>query len=228
MIEPDLPPERTRARETLSALMDGECDHDGVLGACRSWRGDADARAQWHAYHLIGDVLRSDDLAGTGTADAAFLQSVRARLASEPVVLAPMPKSEPAPVVVPRQANGAPARPSLLRMRRWVAPVGMAAGVALVAGAVLVTRPDMLGESSLALSRPVPAMTGTAQVELVRAPVMPVDPATSGPAGQPAQVVVDAEMARYLSAHQQFPGATVLGPAPGFLRSTAYEAVPAR
>lgn len=226
MIEPDLPTDRARAREHLSALMDGDCDHDDVLQACRSWRHDADTRAQWHTYHLIGDVLRSDELAGTGAADAAFLQSVRARLAAEPVVLAPLPQAEPAATPAVRQANGAPARRPLLRLRRWVAPVGMAAGVALVAGAVLVTRPDTLGAPAT-LAAGAPAAPEPTRIELVRAPAEPLDPAAAS-ANPQAVPVADAEMVRYLNAHQQFPGATALGPAPGFLRSTAYEAVPAR
>ena len=35
-------------------------------------------RSTWHAYHLIGDVLRSDDLARPPARDAAFLAALRA------------------------------------------------------------------------------------------------------------------------------------------------------
>ena len=58
MSESDLPAERVRSRERLSALMDGEADRDLVQAVCRQWRQDEDDRAQWHAYHRIGDVLR--------------------------------------------------------------------------------------------------------------------------------------------------------------------------
>jgi sigma-E factor negative regulatory protein RseA len=74
-------------RECLSALMDG--DAQALSAACAAWRNDADARAQWHAYHLIGDVLRSEELAQSAAADARFLSAMRVRLAAEPVVLAP-------------------------------------------------------------------------------------------------------------------------------------------
>lgn len=232
MIESDLPSDRARARENLSALMDGECDHASVVQACRRWRQDDDLRAQWHTYHLIGDVLRSDDLARSDRRDAAFLQAVRDRLAREPVVLAPLPLAEPAAVASARHAvNGAPSpRRPLLRMRRWVPPVGMAAGVALVAGAVLVTRPDAIGQASLTAAAP-------AVVERVRTPAAPTEivpvqvaaPASIGGQVAAAPVVADSEMVRYVNAHQQFPGATALGPAPGFLRSSAaYEAIPSR
>ena len=78
-------------------------------GCCRPWPmarpmppssaaaappGPAPMRARarrWHAYHLIGDVLRSDDLASAPGRDAAFLQRLSARLDDEPAVLAPEP-----------------------------------------------------------------------------------------------------------------------------------------
>lgn len=221
MTEPVLPEDRARAREQLSSLMDGDGTSDCVASACRLWRQDADHRAQWHTYHLIGDVLRSEDLGQRSAADAAFLQAVRERLAREPVVLAPI--EVPAArqerlesgVAVPAVANGfappAAGRRSVFHLRRWVAPVGMAAGVALVAGAVLVTRPGggaPEAQSLAAVSRP--------DRNLPRPPAATALPAT------------DTELVRYLDAHQQFPGTPALGPAPGFLRSAAYAPTPSQ
>ena len=57
------PIDDSAAREQLSALVDGELDPAAAVRACAGWRDDAGCRATWHAYHLIGDVLRSDDLA---------------------------------------------------------------------------------------------------------------------------------------------------------------------
>ena len=51
------------ARAVLSSLMDGDLAGGRVADAVGLWRQDASARSAWHAYHLIGDVLRSDDLA---------------------------------------------------------------------------------------------------------------------------------------------------------------------
>lgn len=220
MSETDLPADRARAREALSALMDGDCDRDQVAQACRLWRQDAQAREQWHAFHVIGDVLRSDDLGQQAHKDAAFMQSLRVRLAQEPVVLAPMarPADEPlrheyaaldaAPALVANSGITPTASPrrSFMHLRRWTAPVGMAAGVALVAGAVLVTRPGGLpgaGENTLATATTSrPDSTRSTRI------TPPVDP----------------ELVRYLDAHQQFPGTTALnGPTPVLLRSASYE-----
>jgi sigma-E factor negative regulatory protein RseA len=47
-------------------------------------------------------------------------------------------------------------------------------------------------------------------------------------ATDPKAAMADAELVRYLDAHQQFPGTPALGPAPGFLRSATYEPAPSR
>src|ERR1700712_2372367 len=83
------------ALERLSALMDGELDQSAVAQACGHWGADDDARSSWHAYHLIGDVLRSEDLAEGSARDVEFMRTLRARMSSEPVVLAPMPRQTP-------------------------------------------------------------------------------------------------------------------------------------
>ncbi|HEY1393646.1 MAG TPA: sigma-E factor negative regulatory protein, partial [Methylibium sp.] len=79
---------RSAPMEELSAMVDGELDPAASARIATGWRDDGQVRAAWHAYHLIGDVLRSEDLACAGR-NEAFLRRVRARLAEEPVVLAP-------------------------------------------------------------------------------------------------------------------------------------------
>src|SRR6201996_9215738 len=81
-------------RRILSALADGDATDSEAARAFQAWRDEPDARASWHTYQLIGDVLRSDDLAAEPAADEAFLVALRARLAAEPVVLAPQPRVE--------------------------------------------------------------------------------------------------------------------------------------
>jgi sigma-E factor negative regulatory protein RseA len=115
-------------RECVSALMDG--DAQALSAACAAWRDDADARRQWHAYHLIGDVLRSEELAQSPAADASFLSAIRARLAAEPVVLAPAERT------------------AVAARRRWLAPAAVAAGFVVVAGVLVVTRGVLPGDGA--------------------------------------------------------------------------------
>src|SRR5471032_2121045 len=93
------------SRRILSALADGDATDSEAARAFQAWRDDPDARASWHAYQLIGDVLRSDDLAVEPAADERFLVALRARLADEPVVLAPQPRADAEPVALPASAN---------------------------------------------------------------------------------------------------------------------------
>ena len=66
-------------RERLSALADGELDAAAATALCASWGSDAQLRADWHAWHLIGDVLRSQDLASDPAGDGAFCAALHSR-----------------------------------------------------------------------------------------------------------------------------------------------------
>lgn len=119
------------AREALSALADGQAQASDVARACSAWRDDAQARSTWQAYHLIGDVMRSEDLA-QGSDGSAFLSKFRDRLAQEPVVLAPA-----AGQAVARPAVDAPSVVVALKRRAWAGPMAVAAGFVMVVGAVV-------------------------------------------------------------------------------------------
>jgi len=123
------------AKERLSALVDGELERDSVSQACVSWRDDASLRASWHAYHWIGDALRSDELCSDAACDAAFVQSLSERLAGEPALLPAQPVQALRPAL-------APAGPSGMRSRHWswMAPSAAAAGFVAVAGVVMLMR----------------------------------------------------------------------------------------
>jgi sigma-E factor negative regulatory protein RseA len=195
--------------EELSAFADGQLDHDAASRVAAKWRDCEETRKAWHSYHLIGDVLRSDELAGS-TRDEAFLQALRARLAQEPVVLAPALSAEVdehAHTAAVAAAGGG--RPG--RRRRWGAPAAVAAGFMVVAGALVVTRVDQSAApvTALAVAAPEPAKAAT-----VEQPVLVVN----------GELVRDAQLDRYLSAHKQFGGSTALGVPSGFLRSATYEA----
>ncbi len=203
----------SRLLEELSALADGELEPEALADICARWRNDVQLRDRWHAYHLIGDVLRSDDLAATAAKDAAFVDALRARLASEPVVLAPEPAS-PLPAEVPARAVVHGGRRATWA---WKAPAAVAAGFVAVAGVLTVVRTPFTDSPAAAgaiLAR------SAAPAVAAQAPQAPGAQAfiASGP------VVRDARLDRYLNAHKQFAGTAALGMPSGFLRNAAIEA----
>ena len=205
----------TQSLERLSTLMDGEADASAVQACCDAWRDDAAGRAAWHAYHLIGDVLRSEDLCHAPQRDAAFVATLRARLDAEPALLAPAAPSE--------ARRAAPRRVS--RWRAFSAPAAVAAGFVAVGGAVLVLRaplataPETLARGAAPLEVRALAPTSEAATlgAVAEAPTAPLS----------GQMIRDARLQQYLAAHKQFGGSTALGVPSGFLRSATVD-VPVR
>ena len=181
----------------LSALADGDATDSEAARAFQAWRDDADARSSWHAYQLIGDVLRSEDLAAEPAAGEAFLVALRARLADEPVVLAPQARLEAEPVAVPAAASASAAG---VRSRgRWQGPVAMAAGFLVVVGGLNIVRPFNHGTavplaSATTASGPVLASTTSINNSGVVATSLQTPAQTKAAADQ---------LAPYLAAHRQ-------------------------
>jgi len=86
-------------KEKLSLLMDDQADRAECDHCLERMKDDAELRASWELYHLIGDVLR-------GTNDAGLPRSFAARLAAEPTILAPRASA-------PRPASHSPLRYAL-------------------------------------------------------------------------------------------------------------------
>ena len=224
----------TVALERLSALVDGEIDGDAAAQACTHWRENGSSRSSWHAYQLIGDVLRSDDLATDPARDAAFLVALRLRLADEPVVLAPQPLASTVSALAAagRAALPLPAAGSGRSGRwAWLAPSAVAAGFVLVAGALMVARtPDALPGSAQGVPLASAASAG-GQTGAMAGQDVVADSAPAAVAGAVAADVYtqastangallrDARLDRYLAAHKQFAGTSALGVPSAFLRS---------
>ena len=209
--------------EQWSALADGELDGSALPALCAQWRDDASARERWHSYQLIGDVMRSDDLASTAAHDSNFMAALRLRLEAEPVVLAPT--ALPASVPAERQSDQHVALAvgeGTARRRAWLAPSAVAAGfVAVVASGLMYTRAPAppSGDTSLAAA-PQPRALAPAAVAV----------AARDASAEPPMMVAngnlirDARLDRYLAAHQQWSGNSVIGGHAAFLRHVATDA----
>ncbi|MBX3644852.1 MAG: sigma-E factor negative regulatory protein [Rubrivivax sp.] len=170
------------ARRWLSAIADGEAD-DAELGrGLAAWAGDdRQLRQTWHTYHLIGDVLRSEDLASPPGRDRDFLQRLQARLDDEPAVLVPRPRPSP---------------PGSARRRAWVWPVAAAAGVSGLASALVLSLGSKEGDAGAPLLARAPV---AASVALAPASA---DAAEAVPPG--GRVLRDARLDSYLRAHRDY------------------------
>ncbi len=208
----------TAARERLSALLDGALDGDAVTQACEQWRASVESRSAWHAYALIGDVLRSDDLAGGAASDAGFLAALRRRMENEPVVCAPQPRGLPAETL-PLEASHAVAggRP---RRWSWMAPTAVAAGFVAVAGVLTLTRPGMLLERADTPSVAQASASLPMAAAAVGTPAPAAEPQTFVASGQ---LIRDARLDHYLAAHKQFAGSSALGVPSAYLRNATAE-----
>jgi sigma-E factor negative regulatory protein RseA len=217
--------QRAVALERLSALMDGELEGDGALQACADWRSNAESQTTWHAYHVIGDVLRSDDLACDPASDSAFLAAFRKRLADEPVVFAPHAAAAPAlQQPVPAQLTVNAGRGSRWS---WMAPSAVAAGFVAVAGVLVLTRSPSVPDSRDVSGAPQIAAIATPE----RASVVSASlPASNAAPSEPqvfvanGQFIRDARLDRYLAAHKQFAGMSALGVPSAFLRNATADA----
>ena len=224
------------ACERLSALVDGELESHAVPQACAHWRRSEALRGSWHAYQLIGDVLRSDDLASDPARDAEFLQALRRRLGAEPVPQAPTALDASSPdagadtdadlhpervATATATASGSGSgsgsvlnfRPA--RRRTWRASSAVAAGFIVVGAGVLLLTRGWGGAADLSLSEPMAlALPADGLGRGSEAAVGSVAQTLAG-----GELLRDARLDRYLAAHKQFAGTSALGVPSAYLRS---------
>ncbi len=210
---------KLHAMEELSALTDGELDEPAAARSCAHWSRDAESRDAWHAYQLIGDVLRSDDLASTRKRDTDFLVALRGRLAQEPVVLAPAAMAAPRADVEKSRSR-----------RSWAAPAAVAAGFVAVAGVLVASQMSgaLSSREAAADARMAQGASAPSALVSVQANEVMAVPAVNQ-SNDPQSVVLNGRLIRdvrldeYLAAHKRFGGSTAPGVPSGFLRNAAVD-----
>jgi sigma-E factor negative regulatory protein RseA len=185
--------EQIDKREVISALADGQLHGEAFARGVELATTDAAAREAWHAYHLIGDVLRTGELARCAPPEQ-FLGRLQERLRGEQVVTI----TNVQPVArAPRDA----ANDGVFRWK-VVAGVASVAAVSAFAWTVIagVPRPDA-GQLAAA---PVPPPAGTVLTGTSR-----------------GVMIRDPRLDEFLAAHRQLGGAAV-APA-GYLRNATFD-----
>jgi sigma-E factor negative regulatory protein RseA len=192
------------SNERVCDLMDGH-DADGIRArAFDALLADRQAIETWHAYHVIGDVLRSPEFA-PAKSDHAFLERLERRLALEPVRPVVAEIGLTAKVTALPSANAS--------VFRWK----MLSGVACVA-LVGVLGVSMWGQ----LGSPVEAQMA------VQATAEPQAAANLVTAGSGAGAMLrDPHLDELMAAHRQLGGHSALSVPAGFVRNATFEG-PAR
>ena len=195
--------------ESLSALMDGELHGTAQQSALTALLAEPAARGTWHAYHVVGDVLRSDALSGAAH-DLEFLARLETRLAQEPLPpIAAVPALRVNPLSLGRSLQSANS-PVYWRV---VAGVACSALVAVIGISVWVPNIE-LTSGSMAVVTP-PSVSGNAAQF---AESVPLDIAVP-----PDGMLRDSRLDQLLRAHQQLGGHSALQMPSGFLRNATYQ-----
>lgn len=200
--------------EWISALADGQLGGEAFAHAVAQACAPGSARAAWHTYHVIGDVLRSGELAG-GAPAVDFVGRFQQRLVGEPRLYPEVvATAQAAAMVRPSEPNSPAANASLFRWK-------LVAGAACVAAAATVVL-SVSGVMGVSPARGV-------LVQAPGAPVVAAKPALNADvaAAQAPVMIRNPRLDELLAAHRQSGGASALQMPAGFLRNATHEA-PAR
>lgn len=219
-------------KELLSALVDGELYGDELSQAV-AWAEEGEGHASWQLYHLVGDVLRSPELAHHSQHD--LLSGLRAQLAQEPPLSL---QSAALQQLAPAQLPMTSAVQSLVRdpvanasVFRWKVAAGFASVAAVAAmGWNLVVVPagtgSQLAQAPAASQASVQLAQGTPS-----APMMSI-PQTDGSViavatGNGSEVILrDPRLDELLAAHRQFGSKASLQMPADFLRNASFASTP--
>lgn len=196
--------DKMQTQELISAMADGQLQGEAFARGVEVAAGDPVALEAWHTYHLIGDVLRSGELAA-GTVPSAFLGRLQIRLQQEQSLAArPQADDRFAPTVTPEAAQRVAANEASFRWKLVAGFASLAAMAAIgwtVAGS-FAGKPE---QAQLASVQGHTVVTGSERGAMIR----------------------DPRLDEFLAAHRQLGGASALQTPAGFLRNATFEG-PAR
>ena len=163
-----------QTRETLSALIDGELTSNATSAVVEQLTESDDLCGHWDRYHVIGDVIRGEEIRSEYRGVAS---GVRDKLQREPTVFAP-------------------SRRSRVRLRRkWIKPVAGSALAASVAAIALLAAPQFINQDT---SSP-PLLTSIEDT-----PPKQLYYARSGTSWNLSKPDVESKLNAYLVNHQEY------------------------
>ncbi len=190
-----------RAGEVVSEMMDGRLSESAFSEAAAKLASHAQARALWHHYHVVGDVLRSGDLAPHAD-EAAFLNRLQQRLQLEVAPSAVLPSA--CAVLIPEATSDRVANDARFS---WKWGAGLASLVLVVAAAWNIVGAE----------REVSSAPQWVRADVPASSVVALEAAAPGPI-----MVRDARLDQLLLAHRQSAGQSALQVSSGFLRNATF------
>jgi len=196
--------------ELISALADGQLRGTEFDHALNQLQNSDAALSTWHAYHVVGDVLRSGD-AILGLNDAEFLLRLRGRLQQEAPVMSPLPELE----LLASDAHGIKGEADHLGSHHSANEASFlwrrVVGVLSLAAVTLIGWQFGFGGAS----QEAP--------QLVQRPPVSELTAAALAAGQAPVMIRDPQLDALLLAHRQFGGTSALQMPAGFVRNATFE-----
>ncbi|OIP14252.1 MAG: anti-anti-sigma factor [Comamonadaceae bacterium CG_4_9_14_3_um_filter_60_33] len=193
--------------ELVSALVDGQVRGDEFAQAMALLERSGEARQSWHAYHVVGETLRTGQ-ADVSAHEADFVLRLRASLRQEtmPLHLQAAPDSLNLKTVVP-SAQDPQGKPRIsANDHRWRLVVGLAS-VAMVG---VIAWQGFQGSAS-------------PQAQLASAPAAQAASSSPLAVGSAPVMLRDPQLDALLAAHRQFGGTSALQMPAGFLRNATFE-----
>lgn len=195
------------SNERICDLVDGHVLDEDYAQVFEALLADDKAVQSWHTYHVIGDVLRSAELAPTRS-DHAFLERLERKLAQGPI--RPVLTKSVRPALTPSSLPSANAS-----VFRWKMLAGMASFALVgVVGLGLWTQTGQRGDAQQVAA------------QSVIAPQAPASTLVAADTGA-GTMLRDARLDELMAAHRQVGGHSALQVPAGFLRNATYEG-PAR
>lgn len=203
--------------ELVSALADGQLSGEEFARTVE-WLGqDEEASLRWHAYHLVGDVLRSGETL-VSARDADFSRRLRLCLQRE-VVLAPGPGT--ANLVTGHEISK---DPGVVRLAEDKVANDASSGWKLLAGFASLVAVAVIGWQVAGSLGEQPATPQLAQAPLQagKPPIGSLQTAATR-SDQPQVMIRDPQLDALLAAHRQSGGTSALQMSAGFLRNATFE-----
>jgi len=203
--------------EQVSALADGHLGNDEFAQVIDKVCRNDDLRATWHAYHVVGDVLRSG-VHATCSDTSRFLSRLQKRLAAEPA--APVVMAQAA--VGPRRSRAEAAHEPVFRWKLVAGAASLAAAAAI--GWNWIGSTGTQPAAQLAQQQPQQQQQGAGSVLAASGPsqqavLTPMRVMVGN--GNPQVMLRDPRLDQLLEAHQQAGGASQMPS--GFLRNATFD-----